>query len=421
MSVGWNGAAPSSFADASDYDLGTKYHANSDITITDVRIFGGDTGTMGGRTAHLFSAAGGTLATVVLPNTLTPGWATYALSAPVDINTGVDFWVTYDTIGSYGLVSPAGYPVVSADGLVTATAAGFNNTPALFPDTASNAFFGVDIQYNARAGNQRPVAGLSVSAVGLAASAVVTITDETPGTCNVVVEWGDGQTSSGTGPQTFAHTYAAAGMYAVMVTATDNGGLTDSAAAPLVVFSPATADPILHQICQFFGGPYVPEFHAYRTPTVAGVAQVRRGFDKLVDFAEFFVGQPAGTLTGCQIVATFTDGVERRLTFPAVTGRKHNTIRVELHCFLWSTAPYVEDAQDQREAIRRAIVAKIRTDPTLGSGGFEAGGFQVGEADNRGAGGDITWAVSQPETDEDDGSSKLYLLIGFEVHELPVG
>lgn len=249
MSVGWNGAAPTSFDDASDYDLGTKFHANADITISDIRIFGGNSGNMGGRTAHLFSAAGGILATIVLPNTLTPGWATYALSAPVDINVGTDFWVCYDAIGSYGLVNPGGYPVVSADGLVTATGAAFNNTPALFPDTSSAVFFGVDVQYTARAGNQRPVAGLTASANGLNASAVVTITDESPASCSVAVEWGDGATSSGIGPQTFAHTYAAAGTYAVMVTVTDVGGLTDSAAVPLAVTAPpGVMDPNAEQV-----------------------------------------------------------------------------------------------------------------------------------------------------------------------------
>lgn len=245
MSVGWNGGTPASFTDASDYNIGTKYHVNADITITDIRIFGGDIGTMGNRKAYLWSGAGGLLATVNLPNSLIAGWALYALTAPVDINTGSDFWVTYDVVGSYGLVNPGGYPVVSADGLVTATGGGFNNTIDLFPDTSSGAFFGVDIQYNARAGNQRPVAGLAVSATGpLQAQAVVTITDETPATCSAVVEWGDGQSSSGTGPQTFTHTYAVAGTYAVMVTVTDSGGLTDSAAVPVLISpSPSAMTP----------------------------------------------------------------------------------------------------------------------------------------------------------------------------------
>lgn len=245
MSVGWNGATPVSFADAASYDLGTKYHANADITISHVRIFGGDSGNMGGRTAHLFSAAGGSLAVVNLPNVVTPGWAVYALPAPVDINVGVDFWVAYDTTGSYGLVNPGGYPVPSADGLVTATGAAFTLTPGQFPNTSSNFFFGVDIQYTQRAGNVRPVAGLSVSAVGLTASAVVAITDESPSTCSVVVEWGDGSTSNQTGPGTVSHTYTASGMYAVMVTVTDAGGLTDSAAAPITVALPDTSLPFV--------------------------------------------------------------------------------------------------------------------------------------------------------------------------------
>lgn len=425
MAVGWSGPDPVGFTDVGvDYELGTKYHANADITINNIRVWSPSPSTaQPSRKGRLWSAAGSQLGIATLADTLPSGWSTYALSAPVQIASGTDFWVSYSVNETYGAVTAPGYPRASGDGLVTATSGGLNVTPAAFPGGNTQVtFYGIDIDYVAGGANLRPVAGLTAQATApLTATATVTITDESPATCSVQVEWGDGAISSGTGPQAFNHTYAAGGIYAVMVTVTDSGGLTDSAAVPLVVFGPSTVDPILDQICSFFGGPYVPAFHAYRTPTVAGVAQVRRGFDKLVDFAEFFVGQPAGTLTGCQIVVAFNDGVERRLTFPAVTGRKHNTIRVELNCFLWSTAPYVEDAQDQVHAIRRALIAKIRTDPTLGSGGFEAGGFQVGEADDRGAGGDITWAVGQPETDEDDGSSKLYLLIQFEVHELPVG
>jgi hypothetical protein len=179
------------------------------------------------------------------------------------------------------------------------------------------------------------------------------------------------------------------------------------------------ADPVLDQICQFFGGPYVPLQHAYQTPTVAGIAQVRRGFDKLDDYAEYFLGMPPGTLTGCQTVIRFTDGVDVRKTFPAVTGRKHHTYRVAMYCYFWSTAPYAEDCQDQVSTVRRAVISKMRTDPTCGSGGIEAGFFHVGIPDDHGQGGEIDWAETNAVTV--DQATKQGLTIRFEAHELPVG
>jgi PKD repeat protein len=239
VSTGWGGADPVSVVDLSTYDLGVKYRANlSDIIISDLRIFGGDSGVLGGRQAHLFTLAGGTLAALALPNTMTPGWATYALGAPVQINAGSTFWVAYDTTGSYGFLANAPYPVNSADGLVTAIGAGFNTNVDQMPNQDTNSFYGLDFVYSLVGGNTRPVAGLVAQpTTPRTAQATVTIDDESPGTCNVVIEWGDGTSSSRTGPGSLSHTYAVAGTYAVLVTVTDGGGLTDSAAVPVTVLN----------------------------------------------------------------------------------------------------------------------------------------------------------------------------------------
>lgn len=180
------------------------------------------------------------------------------------------------------------------------------------------------------------------------------------------------------------------------------------------------ADPILDQICLFFGGAYVAAQHAYQSPTVSGINQVRRGFDKLDDFNEYF--QPNigfGTGVGCQCVIRLTDGIDRRLTLPAIQGRKHHSFSVAMYLYFWGTTAYAEDVQDQVSAVRRAVIAAMRTDPTCGSGGIEAGAFHVGIPDERGAGGEIRWF----ETDavSTDGATKQGLTILYEGHEIPVG
>lgn len=182
-----------------------------------------------------------------------------------------------------------------------------------------------------------------------------------------------------------------------------------------------TAASVLDQICQFFGGAYDSATRTYRSPTVAGISVVRRSWAKEEDYADFFFGQPQGTQTGCQMVVQISGGRDHRETLPAITGRRKVHYGIDLHCFVWSSAAFAEDAQDFTYALRDAIFAKIRTDPTLGSGGIENPnglGFQVGEGSEDG-GGEITWDFQQPATTDE--ITKPYLLISFEAHAYDVG
>lgn len=179
--------------------------------------------------------------------------------------------------------------------------------------------------------------------------------------------------------------------------------------------APPPVDPWLDQICTYLGGVYDPAYHSYRSPTIPGVGVVRRGVPKVQDWAEYTEGLGEGTETGCMITVTMNTGDERRITVPARLGVKHISVTVVLHCFFYSMAAYGEDLQDQVHYVRRSILDQLALDNTLGSGGFEAGGFQVGEADERGAGGETTWGTSPPETDEDN-TSQQYMWIQFEAH-----
>lgn len=181
-----------------------------------------------------------------------------------------------------------------------------------------------------------------------------------------------------------------------------------------------TVDPVLDQICQFFGGAYVPAFHSYRTMIIPGINQVRRAFDKLTDFEDFFVPNLAtGSPVGAQAVIRLTDGTDRRIALPAVTGRKHHTYQVGMYVYFWGASEYAEDTQDAQDTVRRAIIARLRTDPTCGSGGIEAGQFHVGVQDDRGQGGDINWHQSDAVTV--DQVTRASLTVEFEAHEFPVG
>lgn len=243
MAIGWSGPDPVAFTDppGSTYELGTKYTANGDLTVTHVRVWAGPTSVaVANRKGRIWSAAGVQLGIATLVNSLPSGWSQYALDVPLTITAGTTFWVTYSVLETYGANTTPGYPRNSADNVVTAAGGGLNTAQGSFPGTFPNTFYGVDIVYTA--GNQAPVAGITVVATAeLTAQATLTIQDESPTTCTSLIEWGDGATTNaGNGLGPFTHVYVGAGTYAVMVTTTDSTGLKDSAAAPVTVVAPHT-------------------------------------------------------------------------------------------------------------------------------------------------------------------------------------
>lgn len=164
-----------------------------------------------------------------------------------------------------------------------------------------------------------------------------------------------------------------------------------------------SASSVLNGLCTYFGGAYDAATRSYRTPQVAGLGVVRRAFPKDDVGADYYLGMATGTPSGCQLVVQLPGGAERRAASPAVRGWKRVEHRVELHGFLVSSQLYGEDAQDDAYALRDALVAHIHADPTCGSGGFEALGFQVGEGEP------LEWDLAQAEAKA--GITKGYLLI----------
>ena len=165
-----------------------------------------------------------------------------------------------------------------------------------------------------------------------------------------------------------------------------------------------TVTAVRNQLCVFFGGTYDTVTRTYRTPQVVGLGAVRRAFAKRDDHVDYTLGQV--TDHGCQMVVQLSEGSERRIAAAGPTlGLKERRHRIDLHCFIRSTAAFAEDAQDYADTLREAILDRIHADRTCGSGGFEVGGFQVGE----GSGVDIDWHLSQASTVVE--LTKFYLLI----------
>ncbi len=181
-----------------------------------------------------------------------------------------------------------------------------------------------------------------------------------------------------------------------------------------------SAATIADKLCQYFGGPYDPSTHTYRTPQLAVPGLdgpiVRRGAPKRDDHATDYGTGLAGTTADCLMLVLLERGDEQRVAVAGATsGLKKVSWTTRLHCFLRSGATYAEDLQDAVYALLDAIRAHIEADRTCGTGGYEAGygvGFQVGE----GGAPWLRWEIAPVSTSQKD-LSKGYLMVEFDADE----
>ncbi len=245
MANGWDGADPNAQDDgaATTYELATRYLANADITITGIRVWSGFSNNVANRNARLWQTDGTLLVTEDIDDTLPLGWTTYTLTDPIDVLNGESIDVSYSATRYYGFVG-GGYPNDSADDNVTATAGRFAEVHGTFPTTGTASFYGIDIIYDVTGANQAPeITGLTTLQTDMTVQATAVVTDETPATVTLNWNWGDGtSTTTGGGVLTADHTYSAAGLYAIVVTATDAGGLTDVRGTAIQVTQALTTD-----------------------------------------------------------------------------------------------------------------------------------------------------------------------------------
>lgn len=173
---------------------------------------------------------------------------------------------------------------------------------------------------------------------------------------------------------------------------------------------------VADQVCTYFGGAYDATTRTYRTPALSVTNLdgpiVRRSVPKRDDHnTDYTLGVP-GVPAGCLILVQLERGKEQRVAVAgAISGVKHVSWSVKMHCFIRAAFEFVEDLQDVCYELLDAIRVHIETDRTLGTGGFEAGygvGLQAGE------GGEpwLQWTVAPVWTNKKD-LSKGYLLVEF--------
>jgi len=161
-------------------------------------------------------------------------------------------------------------------------------------------------------------------------------------------------------------------------------------------------------ICRWFGGPYDERTRSYRTPRVEHLGVVRRARPKSEDANEYYLGATgAGALMGSSMFVHVDSGVETRAaTAGAFGGLKFVKSAVLLHVFLRSNAEWAEDAQDAFYQLKDDLISHIRSDRCLGTGGWEQGGFDVGEGDPW-----LRWSMAPAETSAE--MTTGYLAIEF--------
>ncbi|WP_226579036.1 DUF4082 domain-containing protein [Acuticoccus sediminis] len=144
-------------SDSADYELGTRFTANTGGVVTTLRYFRGsaDAGDVDTRTLHLWASDGSLLATGT--SSAQPGeagWQDVVLTAPVRLDADASYVVSYGTTQNYAFSSNFFSAArTNADGsLTTPTGAGVfaDGTPGLFPSASyQNSNYWVDVRFDA--------------------------------------------------------------------------------------------------------------------------------------------------------------------------------------------------------------------------------------------------------------------------------
>ena len=141
--------------DPADYELGMRFTANAAGTITELRYFRGaaDANDTDTRVLNLWSAAGVLLGSVTVTSAAgESGWQVGTLSAPIAIQAGATYVVSYGTTQNY--VATANYFTTAhsgPDGVLTAGASAgvfADGTPGTFPTASYNSSnYWVDVTF----------------------------------------------------------------------------------------------------------------------------------------------------------------------------------------------------------------------------------------------------------------------------------
>lgn len=175
---------------------------------------------------------------------------------------------------------------------------------------------------------------------------------------------------------------------------------------------PTTLARVRDGVACWFGGIYDEPTRSYRNPQVPGLGVVRRARPKVLAASDYYLGAPhSGMVIGSAMLVHLDTWTESRVAISgAFGGLKLIQVACVLHVWLQSKAPHTEDGQDAFYDLLEALGDRIREDRCMGTGGFEAGGFQCGE----GGAPWITWQMEPAEVSSE--VTGAYASCSFNIH-----
>ncbi len=134
----FNAMSPSSYGNDNDYELGMRFRATTNGTITQLRYFRPAQET-GSHTGKLWSASGSLLASVAFTGETSSGWQTATLATPVTVTANTTYVVSVNNNTAYAIASQGLFNQAS-NGALQSVADGsngvFHGTPGSFPSSS---------------------------------------------------------------------------------------------------------------------------------------------------------------------------------------------------------------------------------------------------------------------------------------------
>ena len=197
-------ATPStpSVTDTGNVELGVKFSAEVDGTVSGVRFYKGAQN-LGTHTGSLWSLAGVRLATVTFAGESSSGWQTASFTSPVAITGGTTYIVSYRApVGGYAVTSGGLTAAVNSPPLHTVAGGGAYTYGSAAPLSSSSDNYWVDLVYTANDAAPTVAStspGTSAANVNIGAAVSATFSGQIQsGTANLVVKASNGSTVAGT-------------------------------------------------------------------------------------------------------------------------------------------------------------------------------------------------------------------------------
>src|SRR4051812_27610427 len=176
-----------------------------------------------------------------------------------------------------------------------------------------------------------------------------------------------------------------------------------------------TAASVLDTVCTYIGGAYDATNRWYTNggvPIVAPIYVVKRGDPKDWSGTSFDLGAaaPVPVAAIARVIVGDNRSREQRIAVGgASSGLKKVMEDVEIRVYIRGNTTHAEDVEDAVMSTVDNMRTRLRADKTCGSGGFEAGGFQIAETEPW-----LMWRRSHVVPS--GGSSKATVIFSTEAH-----